>query len=392
MQHLPHPYLLALLLALTMLTACHSPEPQVSASLAVAEAMGGDTTGYNRAIEVRDFVFPDDHGAHPGYKTEWWYYTGNVTSTEGRRYGYQFTLFRSALTPPTDTAGLGSTDSDWTTNQLFMGHFALTDIDGDAFYAYERFSRASAGLAGAQPEPFRVWLEDWSAEAAGPVDDPAQLPMRVRAYDEGTGLDLTLTPAKPMTLQGERGLDPKGAGVGNASYYFSYTRLATEGTMTVEGETVEVSGLSWMDREWSTSALDEGQVGWDWFALQLDDGSDLMYYQLRESDGSPSRFTNGVVVDEAGQRTTLTLDDVTLTVTDTWTSPDGGTYPAGWTLSAPTDNLDLVITPTVADQELDVSVRYWEGSVTITGTHNGQPVAGRGYVEMTGYGDAATRI
>lgn len=355
----------------------------VRSNLSLAEAMGGDTTGYLRAEEPRAFVFPDDHGPHPGFKTEWWYYTGNLDATDGRRFGFQFTLFRVALVPPgtADTARA----SAWATDHLYMGHFALSDVRNERLYAFERFSREAAGLAGAQTAPFRVWLEDWEAVSI----DSAGFPMRVRAEQNGTGIDLLLTPAKPFVLQGDAGLDPKGTEPGNASYYYSATRLAAEGTVAVEGATYDVSGRAWMDREWSTSALAEDQVGWDWFSLQLDDGRDLMYYQLRTRDGTPDAESDGVLVAADGAKTTLRREDVQLEVLDTWTSPQGGTYPSGWRLQIPAQSLDLTVTPYFEAQELDVSVRYWEGAVQVTGTADGKPIAGSGYVELTGYADAA---
>ncbi|MEM9664241.1 MAG: lipocalin-like domain-containing protein [Bacteroidota bacterium] len=360
-------------------------EAQVQTALSVAEAMGGDTTGYARADVVRPFIFPADHGPHPDFKTEWWYYTGNLTAEDGHRFGYQVTLFRIGLAPP---AVVPTSSSDWATRQLYMGHFAVSDLDERQFYDAERFSRGAAGLAGAQASPFRVWLEDWTIFSA----DPSGLPMEIEFATDEVALDLTLTPAKPHVLQGDRGLDPKGEGVGNASYYYSFTRLNTTGTVTVGTDTRPVSGLSWLDREWSTSALDDNQVGWDWFALQLSNGYDLMYYQIREADGTPSRFTHGVVVDPAAESVQIDGAGTVLTVTDTWTSPlTGGTYPTAWRFENVGQGVDLTLTAFFPEQELDTSVRYWEGAVQIEGTMRGEPVTGRGYVEMTGYGDDPSR-
>ncbi len=359
-----------------------SGEP-IQASLALAEAMGGDTTGYARAVEVRDLIFPDDYGPHPGYKTEWWYYTGNLNAEDGRHFGFEFTIFRFALAP-SDTASERA--SAWATNQLFMAHFALTDVAAEGFYAFERFSRGAVGLAGAQASPYRVWLEDWSME--GVAGDP--FPMRLRAAEDGVSMDLTLEAAKPIVLQGDRGLDPKGPEPGNASYYYSFTRLPTTGTITVGERAYAVRGLSWKDHEWSTSALGDEQVGWDWFALQLSDGRDLMYYQLRRRDGTPSPFTNGILVAPDGTTNPLALGDVELEVLDTWTSPrSAATYPARWRFRIPSEDLDLQITPHMPDQEMNVSVRYWEGAVRIDGTAGGEAVTGNGYVEMTGYGEGS---
>lgn len=342
--------------------------------------MSSDTTGYLRAEESRAFDFPTDYGPHPGFKTEWWYYTGNLEAQGGEHFGYQFTIFRFALTPPDTT--LSSRTSAWATNQLFMAHFALTDVEGEQFFAFERFSRGAAGLAGAQADPYRIWLEDWSVESPN-----ASFPMHLRAKQEEVAIDLTLDAALPAVLQGEGGLDQKGPEPGNASYYYSFPRLQTEGTITVRGETFAVQGLSWKDHEWSTSALGEDQVGWDWFSLQLDNGQSLMYYQLRRRDGTPSPFTSGVLIEPDGSTRPLDTGDVTLDVLDTWTSPRGGTYPARWQMRVHPAEITLTITPYLPDQELDVSVRYWEGAVRLEGTVTGMTVSGSGYVELTGYAD-----
>lgn len=351
----------------------------LQASVSVADAMSSDTAGYRRATTVRDFSFPADHGPHPGFKNEWWYVTGNLNGPDGTPYGYELTIFRFALTPPSDSAG-PIVRAGWRTNQFYMAHFAVTDGGGETFHAAERFGRGGAGLAGARADPFRVWLEDWSMRSTG----PETFPVRLRARAEDVGIDLRIRPEKPMIFQGDRGLSQKGPGSGNASYYYSYTRLATEGGLAVGGDTVRVSGHSWLDREWSTSALGPDQEGWDWFALQLDDGRDLMYYQLRNDDGSASRFSEGVLVGPDGTKQVIDRSDVALEVLDTWTTPDGThTYPVEWVLRIPDEDVDLRVRALMPNQELDVSVRYWEGAVRVEGS-----AAGQGYVELTGYGDS----
>ena len=351
------------------------------ASVSVADAMSGDTTGYRRAETVRTFQFPEDHGPHPGFKNEWWYVTGTLRGENGTPYGYELTIFRSALTPPSDSSQdlVATTGSGRRTDQFYMAHFALTDGGREVFRSAERFARGGAGLAGAQADPFRVWLEDWSMRSVG----AETFPVRLRAQDRDMAIDLRITPEKPKVLQGDRGLSQKGPGSGNASYYYSYTRLATEGIVVSGGDSVRVEGSSWLDREWSTSALGPDQEGWDWFALQLDDGRDLMYYQLRNDDGSASRFSEGVLVGPDGESQPIERSDVSLEVLDTWTTPDGRrTYPVAWRLRVPGEDLDLRVDALLPDQELDVSVRYWEGAVRVEGS-----AAGRGYVELTGYGD-----
>jgi len=363
-----------------------SGEENLQTSVSVADAMSSDTSGYRRATEVPTFTFPRDHGPHPGYKNEWWYFTGNLQGPDGAPYGYELTIFRFALTPPDDRGDVSLVDagaSDWRTNQFYMAHFAVTNGKDKTFHADERFGRGGAGLAGAQAEPFRVWLEDWSMTSVG----DATFPLRLRAQTPNVGIDLTVRPEKPMVLQGNQGLSQKGPGVGNASYYYSYTRLATEGTLVAGGDTLSVNGQSWLDREWSTSALGPNQVGWDWFSLQLDDGRDLMFYQLRNNDGSASRFSEGTLVAPDGSTQKIGPDAATIEVLDTWTSPDGThTYPVEWTLRIPSKNIDLHVVPLMPNQELDVSVRYWEGAVRVENAE-GTPI-GQGYVELTGYGDS----
>lgn len=357
-----------------------SDEAGFETSVSVAEAMGSDTTGYRRAEAVREFSFPEDHGPHPGYKNEWWYLTGNVEGPDGQPFGYEFTIFRFALAPPSDTADESRSGSGWRTNEFYMAHFAVTNGADETFHAFERFGRGGAGLAGAQVDPFRVWLEDWSMTSRG----TSLFPLRLQAQAESIGIDLTVRPKKPMVLQGDEGLSQKGPGAGNASYYYSYTRLGTEGHVLVDADSLPVSGDSWMDREWSTSALGPNQVGWDWFSLQLDDGRDLMYYQLRNEDGTPSRFSEGTIVGPDGTTESIQREDVRVEVLDTWTSPDGThTYPVEWKLQIPSRDIDLHVVPLMPGQELDVSVRYWEGAVRIDGS-----TSGRGYVELTGYGDS----
>ena len=349
----------------------------VTAALAAA-----DTAGFARATEPRDFTFPVDHGPHDAYRTEWWYVTGNVATDAGREFGFQFTIFRHALAP----AAMESS-SAWATNQVYMGHFALTDVEGETFEAFERFERPALELAGANADPLRVWIGDWALESPGRADP---FPMRVSASDGESAIDLTLSAGKPVVLHGEGGLSQKSPDPGNASYYYSHTRMSTEGTIVVRGDTLRVSGLSWLDREWSTSALAQDQAGWDWFALQLDNGWELMAYQMRTRDGAAHPSSYVVVIDPAGEKMALNWSqDFSLEPVDTWESPvDGAVYPSGWRVRVLPLGWELVVEPQVRDQELNLTVRYWEGAVRIDGSgQDGEAIGGRGYVELTGYGD-----
>ena len=382
-------------LALGLLAAC-SAEPGDTAersddsfTLSLVETLGGlDTAGYARAVEVRDFVFPEDHGPHEDFRTEWWYVTGNLTADDGREFGFQFTIFRSALAP---TAPGGP--SAWATNQAYMGHFALTDIANGDFRATELFARGGGGLAGATAEPFEVWLEDWTIESLESEPASSVFPLRLAADGRGVDLDLVLEAGKPHVRQGVDGLSQKGAEPGNASYYYAHTRMPAAGRIVLDGDTIPVTGLTWLDREWSTSALSGGQVGWDWFALQLDDGWEMMVYQLRREDGTADVLSDGVLIDPEGGRVPLEWGtEVQVEPTGSWESEvDGAVYPSGWRIRVPERGWDLTVEPAVLDQELRVAFRYWEGSVRVRGAgEGGEPVSGRGYVELTGYvGDGA---
>lgn len=370
----------ALLATVTALGCRDGGSDGATARLSLVETLAGaDTAGYARAFETREFDFPADHGPHPSYRTEWWYVTGNLDGTDGERFGFQFTIFRSALAPtPPETV------SAWGTNQAYMGHFTLTDLREGRFRAFERFARGAVGLAGAETEPLRVWIETWELTGTGPDG----FPMRMHAEAGEVALTLELERGKPAVFHGDRGLSQKGAEPGNASYYYAHTRMPARGRVVVAGDTVAVDGDAWLDREWSTSALGEGQVGWDWFSLKLDDGWDLMIYQLRLQDGSPDPLSDGALIDPAGRRIELEWgEDVDLERTGSWRSPiDGAEYPSGWRIVLPERGWALEVEPLLDGQELDLAFRYWEGAVAVRGTgEGGASVAGRGYVELTGY-------
>lgn len=354
------------------------------ATIAVSEALGsGDLAGFARALGPRPFSFPDDHGPHPEYRTEWWYYTGNLETPAGRHVGFQLTFFRTALAPPARGASVPGA-SAWRANQLYLAHFALTDTADGRFHSASRLSREALGLSGARAQPFRVWLEDWSAES----EAAGGLPVRLRAADGEVAIDLVLEGGKPVVLQGDRGWSAKGPEPGNASYYYSFTRMPARGTVRVGTESLDVSGLAWMDREWSTSALGRDLAGWDWFALQLDDGREVMVYQLRRRDGSPDPQSAGTLIAADGTTRPLAREDATLEVLDHWTSAASRVrYPSRWRLTIPAADLAVEITPRLAAQELIVGTRYWEGAVRVQGMAGGRPVSGRGYVELVGYGE-----
>jgi predicted secreted hydrolase len=356
-----------------LLGACGADSIDPAEGIAVDSALGaGDVEGYARANVVREFVFPDDHGPHPNFRNEWWYLTGNLTTAEGRRFGYQLTLFRIALAPqePVD-------DSNWRSRQMYMGHFAVTDVENDQHRAWERFSRAALGLSGNTARPFQIWLEDWRMEGT----ESDLFPLRVTAAEDDQKIDLTLTALTGPILQGDRGLSQKSEERGNASYYYSYTRLDTRGGVTIAGEHYWVEGLSWLDREWSTSALGREQSGWDWFALQFEDGRDLMFYRLRDLEGGMDPHSEGVLVDTNGRYQRIDHKQVVLSALEHWKSPTtGDRYPIAWRLEIPAEGIDLQVRAVIPAQEMNLTVRYWEGAVQVQGSERGH-----GYLEMTQY-------
>jgi predicted secreted hydrolase len=409
LQLISIPIVIAILFGVVLFS---ETEPELESTVSVAEAMGGgNQEGYLQATGPRDFVFPDDHGAHPGYKTEWWYYTGNVFTAEGRQFGYQFTIFRNQLSPPTEiSTGIGdstetgdssehetptdsidpkkSSEDDWSTDQLYLAHFAISDVAEADHVFEERFSRGAAGLAGAEIDPYRVWLENWSIERLpNSGENDQSFPMRLHGeMSDGTAIDLKLQPEKPLIFHGDQGYDQKGFDSGNASYYISFTRMETQGEIVKDGKVYHVTGNSWMDHEWSTSALDSGQTGWDWFSIQLSNGYDLMYYQIRNADASQQPQTTGTLVDPLGNTIDLEELEVMLDILEYWQSPHSGSrYPKRWTLKMPELDIYLELGTLFDDQEMRVSVQYFEGNLGVSGQMRGKEVSGTGFIEMTGY-------
>ncbi len=373
---------LVLITALVFALAGCSTQAQSVVSANVVQAMSapaGDT--YARAFEPFEFQFPRDHGPHPKFRTEWWYYTGNLSDTEGGAYGYQLTFFRSALNP-----NMPARASDLASNQVYMAHFALTDGPRGEHQSFERFSRGAGGLAGAQGEPsFQAWLEDWSATEVKP--GVVRLQASADSRQGKMAIDLTLRETRPPVLQGNRGLHQKGPEPGNASYYYSLTGLESSGAITSAGRTIPVTGISWMDHEFGTSALTASATGWDWFSIQLDNGAVLMLYTIRTTDGSRPEVKGSLAWPDGSQQS-VRGEDFTLTATGQWTSARTGiTYPSGWQVTLPAQDATLTLKPLIPDQEMDVSFTYWEGAVDVSGTWGGESVSGQGYVELTGYGD-----
>ncbi len=351
-------------------------EPQEEKIDIIAALSGTDTEGYSIADEPIDFVFPDDHGAHYGFRNEWWYFTGNLYDEDGRRFGYQLTIFRIAISP-TDV----ERESAWATNQIYMAHFTVSDVQSGEFYCFEKFNRGVLGLAGFAEDGFRLNVDDWYILGT----DDGDFPWQLYAEKDDITLSIEVNPLKGIVFQGDNGLSSKSVDGSSASYYYSVTRLATEGYIEIDGERFDVTGNSWLDREWSTSALSQDQAGWDWFSLQLDDGTDIVYFQLRYQDGSPYPYNEGLIVDAEGSTVKLGTGDIKLTVLETWQSPLGSVYPVKWQAEVASLGRTFIISAVIPEQELDLSTRYWEGAVDIYNSEDPGGIIGVGYLEMTGY-------
>ncbi len=337
---------------------------------------------FEPALPGYEFVFPRDHFEHPEFETEWWYYTGNLRSANGRSWGFELTFFRLAVERDAPR------QSAWDVDQVYLAHFALTDVASARFYRAERLNRAGPGLAGAQEAKRRIWNGNWSA--TWQPDDPVTPSQRLQALNDEFALDLLLQPAKPLVLHGRDGISRKAAGAGKASHYISFTRLGARGRLILHGTVHEVAGTAWMDHEFSTESLGPSQVGWDWMSIQLEDGHDLMLYGMRGQDGRHDAFSSGTFVDPEGRPVHLSATDFRLNPGRTWRSREtGAEYPVEWTIEIPRLGYRLSCRPLVDSQEIVGRHRmapvYWEGAVHYSGDREGEPVQGVGYLEMTGY-------
>ena len=350
---------------------------ELSASTPNSEAQTTNSEGWREAGPDYRYKFPRDHASHTEYGIEWWYYTGNLSTEGGRRFGYQLTFFRVGVVPEQ------MNPSRWAVRDLYMAHLAISDIERQEFQSFERINRAGVNWAGAEESVYRVWNEDWQAR----LDGRAHL---LTAVEDGFEIELRLEPAKPEVIHGQDGISQKGTSAGNASHYYSLTRLETSGKIVVNGEPFEVAGLSWMDHEFGTSFLEREQVGWDWFSIQLDDGRELMIFQIRRGDGSVDVRSSGTLIERNGSATHIPFGEFSLAPGGGWRSTaSGATYPTAWTIELPRLGLRLGVKAAFEDQELrattSTGVTYWEGSIAVEGDEGGRSVKGRGYLEMTGY-------
>ncbi|MDZ7268991.1 MAG: carotenoid 1,2-hydratase [candidate division KSB1 bacterium] len=332
------------------------------------------------ALAPRAWQFPRDHGQHPEFRTEWWYFTGNLHSADGRAFGYHFTIFRNALTPVA-----ANRPSAWAFRDAYVGHFALTDIARQRFHYDQRVARAALQLAGASQDSLQVFVGDWSAWQV-------RHHLHVRAASSFGSIAFRLEPTLPPVLQGNGGLSQKGPQPGEASFYYSLPMLHTEGRLTLGSDTLQVSGVSWMDHEFFTGVDASEVAGWDWFSLHLSDSTALMLYRLRRADGTLSRYSAGALIRSAGSVERIAFGEFQASPGGWWRSAKSdGDYPLAWRLRF--QDYELTVTTPVAGQELDTrattGVIYWEGYVEATGGRAGRPITGRGYLEMTGYVAAA---
>ena len=335
---------------------------------------------WKEATTPRQWSFPRDHGSHPEYRTEWWYFTGNLNDNGGKRYGYQLTFFRYglALQPKQPS-------NAWSVRDIYLAHFALTDVARNAFHYTDRVSRAGPGLSSAKGTGMEVRVLSWSATMEGKRMD-------LRAAHGGMELALRLTPAKPVVFHGHRGLSKKGPGPGQASHYYSFTDLKTEGSLKTPDMTapVAVRGTSWFDQEFGSNQMAQEYAGWDWFALHLSDGRDLMVYYLRRKDGTVERESSGTLVERDGTSRHLALAEIETTVLSYWkSSKSAGRYPAAWRIRVAGAAIDVTVNPLAAGQELittaSTAITYWEGAVAGKGASQGKEVVVEGYAELTGY-------
>jgi len=333
---------------------------------------------YRTALPGYRYEFPRDYFNHPDYQTEWWYYTGNLKSADGHRFGFELTFFRQGVDrDPAKTA-------TWDVRDLYLAHLALSDLDGRHFYHAERTNRAGPGIAGIDGAQGRIWNGNWQVQWRG--DEQT-----LRAISDGFELQFTLRPAKPPIANGEDGVSQKAEGIGRASHHISLTRIAVNGRVELAGRHFDVAGLAWMDHEFFTHQLESRQVGWDWLSLQLQDNTELMLFHIRRKDGSIDSHSAGTFVDAEGKSVHLRAEAFSLQpANDTWTSPvTHAAYPIHWKIVVPMLSIELEITTPLPSQELTGNTRltpsYWEGAINFIGRRDHSPMSGTGYLEMTGY-------
>jgi predicted secreted hydrolase len=339
------------------------------------------------ALPGYQYQFPRDHFSHPDYRTEWWYYTGNVRAPDGHRFGFELTFFRQALELRQHI--FGSSDPIWRPDQLYLAHLALSDIDGGEFYYTERLNRAGPGLAGIDSDQQRYWNGNWQVRWLSATTGEQQLEAVCRRFT----LQLDLTPEKPFVIHGQNGVSQKGPELGRASHYISFTRLRAAGELQLNGGSFSLNGVAWMDHEFFTEQLESADAGWDWFSIQLQNNEELMLYRLRKKSGQADPYSSGTYIDGHGQAHFLNASQFSLSPGGVWQSPNSGArYPLAWDIRVPVLDLELSERTPLRKQELysedSAFPTYWEGAAIYSGHIHSQPVRGVGYLEMTGYDKA----
>jgi predicted secreted hydrolase len=340
--------------------------PRVSLAQGFA-GLGNDASGFAAVVPGRRFSFPADHGPHPDYRIEWWYLTANLKGSDGNAYGAQWTLFRQAMQPGPQREG-------WANQQIWMGHAAVTRADTHRFG--ETFARGGIGQAGVDVDPFHAWIDSWEMRGLAGLSAANIAPLDVKASGADFSYDLKLEASKPLVLEGDGGYSRKSA-QGQASYYYSQPFFSAEGTVTIEGKPVHVTGQAWMDREWSSQPLASDQTGWDWFSLHLGTGEKLMLFRLRQTQGKHYIAGNWIGAD--GKVTELASSAVEMTPTAT-TDVANRTLPTSWRIAIAERGLTIDAVPLNPRSWMGTSFPYWEGPVSFTGSHRGV-----GYLEMTSY-------
>jgi predicted secreted hydrolase len=348
-----------------------------SGGLDVGLLMAGAGDGFAPAEADWTYRFPRDHGAHPQFRSELWSVKGHMEDARGRYFGVQLVVLRVAVQPRAPQR-----ESAWAASQVYAAQLALTDPAGAGFAAEERLSRAALGLAGSRATPVRVWVEDWALTAAPDGG------LRLEAAAGTAALTLELAPVKPSL--GDDALDVAGLGpsAGGGFHFYLMPRLALSGVLELAGEAHQVTGLGWLDRAWGEVPVTRGQVALDRFSVQLDDGRDLLCLQLRRRDGTGTPVPSCLLVGPDGAVASFRRREIRLEPEAFWTSPvDGTDYPVAWRLEVMPVGLDLRLRPRVEDQEIETALRAWRGAVGIEGAAGGEPVTGRGFIELVGYGE-----
>jgi predicted secreted hydrolase len=327
------------------------------------------------------YQFPRDHHVHSDFKTEWWYFTGNLFDEGGKRFGYELTFFREGIRPPRER---GETLSRFIVDDLKFAHFTVTDVTGKRFSFLQKTSRGSFGEAGFASDDRIAWIESWNLrlDASGRFE--------IAADSADASVRLQLIPENPPLVHGQEGISAKASGEGHASHYYSIARLTSRGELRVGNSTKAVRGESWFDHEWATNQLAPNQAGWNWLCVQFSDGSALMLYQMRLTNGGIDPVSSGTLIASDGSTTFVPGSAFDMVPGHFWKSTkSGANYPIGWRIRLPEQALDFTVTTPVEDQELALPpLTYWEGAIDAAGECRGKAITGRGYLELTGYAGA----